>query len=63
MRRIVCTGLIGLLSACAVSKVDPLAVPLVYKSGTTPVIAKAAFCSAVSLDSPLLDSAICQCPK
>jgi len=49
MRKIVSVGLIAMLSACAVSRVDPLAVPLVYKSSTTPLIARAASCPAISL--------------
>ena len=49
MRKTAFTGLIFLLTACAVSKVDPLAIPLAYKSSTTPVVPKAAACSAVSV--------------
>jgi len=48
MRKIVSVGLIGLLTACAVSQVNPLAVPLAYKSSATPLLPKTLSCPSIS---------------
>jgi hypothetical protein len=50
MRRATLVSLICLVTACAVSKVDPLAVPLAYKAGAraVPVAARTSSCPAIS---------------
>jgi hypothetical protein len=50
MRKIKLVGLVCLVTACAVSKVDPLSVPLAYKSDASPVpvAARTSSCPAVS---------------
>jgi hypothetical protein len=47
MRKITSVTLVCLVTACAVSKVDPLAVPLAYKSDVRPMVAKTSSCPAV----------------
>jgi hypothetical protein len=48
MRKIVSVGLIGLLTACAVSQVNPLSVPLAYKAPAKPLLPKTLSCPAIS---------------
>jgi hypothetical protein len=51
MRKTACVTLVCLVTACAVSKVDPLAVPLAYKSAASPVpvaAQKTSSCLAIS---------------
>src|SRR6266850_4189525 len=50
MRKITLVSLIFLVTACAVSKVDPLAVPLAYKADAraVPVAARTSSCPAIS---------------
>jgi hypothetical protein len=50
MRKTTVVSLICLVSACAVSKVDPLAVPLAYKSDAraVPAAARTSSCPAIS---------------
>jgi hypothetical protein len=49
MRRMICVSVVCLVTACAVTKVDPLAVPLAYKSDTRPMAAaRTSSCSTVS---------------
>jgi hypothetical protein len=48
MRKIISVSVACLVAGCAVSKVDPLAVPLAYKSDVRLVAAKTASCSTVS---------------
>ena len=49
MRRMMSVCLVCLVTACAVSTVEPLAVPLAYKSDTKPLVTpKRSSCSAVS---------------
>jgi len=49
MRRMICVSVVCLVTACAVSKVDPLAVPLAYKPDTKAMAAaRTSSCSTVS---------------
>lgn len=48
MRTMIIVGLVALTSACAVSQVDPLSVPLAYKAPEKPVFLHAAACGAFS---------------
>ena len=49
MRRMICVSVVCLVTACAVSKVDPLAVPLAYKLDTKAMAAaRTSSCSTVS---------------
>lgn len=49
MRRMICVSVVCLVTACAVSKVDPLVVPLAYKPDTgSMAAARTSSCSTIS---------------